>query len=286
MLYCCVGKGPEDPFYGDRGVIFHELQRESGAELDFVSFGQGALQGDSEERFIEECSNAEIVIVDAWNYPMGESGEDAQESMAQIVRRVLQRNPGARAFALLMESHYKVAVHQYAEPIQDYASQEVVLAIKTCVGKDSHPDILVFDDSAIHRRAARDQLSENFNVVTVQTYDQAEALIQQGRFKIVLMDLFVLASDKAQGPKGQRFVGQEMPITPFLMLLALKNGAEKIGLLTDAGHHDHPASACIDAFGSQPFNIGGARVVLSNRDITYAGEIRVKDWKSLLAKLD
>ncbi|MFA6445722.1 MAG: hypothetical protein WCW14_00525 [Candidatus Paceibacterota bacterium] len=291
VLHVMAGQGTSDSCYGNDGVVFHELEDRSGVKLDFVSFCGQFLDGQTIDRFIAECRDAQVIIVDAWNHPLRDTRTwpqnfDPEGSMAQIVQRVIRDNPTAQIFADLMEGVRKVAVHQYAKPIKSWTDESIVDAIMGCVRTEGLPNVLVFDDSVIHTKAAHKQLSASYNVVTVSSYDRAEAAIEKGGFKIVLLDLLVPASGNQQGEKGKEFVGKEMPITPFLLLLAMKNGVKKIGLLTDAGHHDHPASACIDAFGNDPWSVGDIKIVLSNRDITSDGGIRVKDWKSLVDKLN
>jgi hypothetical protein len=125
-------------------------------------------------------------------------------------------------------------------------------------------------------------------------------------FDVVLVDLLVPASSQAQGNKGHAFVGQEMPIGIFIALLAARNGAKYVAVLTDSSHHDHPASACFDVFNEAevwptPFMVEGARVILSNArnwvnrfqpddlsvqlsyEEAHAGKpnVRAKNWKKL-----
>lgn len=62
----------------------------------------------------------------------------------------------------------------------------------------------------------------------------------------VLVDLLMPAGCDAQGSTGERFVGEMMPVGFSLALLAAKNGAKYVGVVTATNHHNHPASAMLD----------------------------------------
>jgi CheY-like chemotaxis protein len=140
--------------------------------------------------------------------------------------------------------------------------------------------ILVIDDSQVHLDAARAQLS-NHDLVTAQSYDEAmQIMFDIGRhheridgtrqqFDVVLVDLLMPASAAMQNDPRLNLVGQEMPVGIFLALLAAKHGAKFVGLFSDASHHNHPASSCLDAFNKHermptPFYIGECKVILTN----------------------
>ena len=136
--------------------------------------------------------------------------------------------------------------------------------------------ILVIDDSPIHREAAKKQLGQEHDLTVVGTYDEAQALLgyeqwddksDRHDFEVVLCDLLMPASGQMQS--SFELVGKEMPVGIFLALLAAKNGAKHVALLTDSSHHAHPGSACIDAFNKESyaptvFTVEGARVMLCN----------------------
>jgi CheY-like chemotaxis protein len=147
--------------------------------------------------------------------------------------------------------------------------------------------ILVIDDNETHRKAAQAQLGKTNHVTVVGTYDEAQKLLAgtyvsgKGRegmetFDMVLTDLLMPASGRAQGDKGQQYIGEEMAIGIFLALLAAKQGAKHVAVFTDTDHHSHPASACFDIFNeygvgrgfgeTQPefLKVEGAKVVLAN----------------------
>lgn len=202
--------------------------------------------------------------------------------------------------------------------------------------------ILVIDDNKNNLDAAKAQFAEH-EVTVIDNYAEAESLVrdrysddeieqilqEQGHFKdddgywdkvrkmrkarnikldfdIVLVDLLIPASDRAMGDRGQKYVGEEMPIGIFLALLAAKRpGPTHIAVFTDINHHGHPGSACLDVFNESegtptPFKVEGTQIFLSN---TYnwvrhfrpddlatpiewceekRGDVRAKNWKALL----
>lgn len=129
--------------------------------------------------------------------------------------------------------------------------------------------ILVVDDSKHHQRAAHSFLKDHETKV-VGNYDEGQKLVRKGHeFEAVLVDLLMPASHQKLGGSGEKFGGQEMPVGIFLALLAAKNGAKYVAVFTDSSHHDHPASACFDAFNPSEdrpdaFTVEGARMLLCN----------------------
>lgn len=158
-----------------------------------------------------------------------------------------------------------------------------------------------------HQGLTSEAVSERFKFYEEQATKQATAW---PTYDVVLTDLLVPASDQKQGPDGQKFVGQEMPLGIFIALLAAKNGVKKVAVLTDSNHHNHPASACFDAFHDKynhevPFIVGEGEVVLVNgylvdyfepsdlgTPLTYEQhkrsetKVRAKNWSKLLEILN
>jgi len=172
--------------------------------------------------------------------------------------------------------------------------------------------ILVIDDSKLNLDAAVAQLAGH-EVVTAATYDEGLNHLEATPcgFDVALVDLLIPASGKAQGSKGQEFVGQEMPVGIFLAPLAAKAGVKYVALFTDGDHHSHPASACLDPFNPgetipAPLVVEAAQVWLCNNrnwvaqfdpnDLSQrvsstsvfstqkAGAVRAKNWLSLLGR--
>jgi len=104
-------------------------------------------------------------------------------------------------------------------------------------------------------------------------------------FDAVLVDLLVPNSGQSQGGKWSR-TQEEMPVGAFIALLAAKNGAKYAAVLTDSSHHDHPASACFDAFNKyegQPtsFKVNDCKMIFCNNR-NWVEEFDPKDFSKPL----
>lgn len=154
--------------------------------------------------------------------------------------------------------------------------------------------ILVIDDSHVHQQAAKEQL-KNYETIVVGNYDEGQQLlVKRHDFEVVLADLLLPASSQKMGDDGMGLAGMEMPVGIFLALLAAKNGAKFVAVLTDSNHHQHPASACLDPFNKHevlptPFVVEGAKVLLTNnfrwcgaKIQTKEGLLTAKAWDKLL----
>ncbi len=284
------GADDNDRTFGKNGSFFRLLQERSGVEIDFVRFCDNYFGDCHKSDFLRECSDAQVVITDISTISVGSDGwERGKDEMYSIIQEISISNPRARIFTRTVDNE-ESEIHRYglAEPIDLVNESCVYKAIKNCVKKEGLPEILVFDDNTIHRESSYEQLSDDYNVITVSTYDRAETLIKEGLVDIVLLDLLVLASRKNMGRDGLRFVGQEMPLTSSLVFLAIDRGIKRIGVLTDTSHHLHPASASLDVFrGRLIRNLGDIRLVFSNSsfDLLSKGEIKVKNWKRLVEKI-
>jgi CheY-like chemotaxis protein len=198
--------------------------------------------------------------------------------MAMIARRAKELNPMAYFFADLMEGVREVSVHKVSEPISSWTDDKICQAIKASEYRVGMPRVLVFDDDVYNIEAAKEQLSD-YNLVTTLKYEEAELLLEKVDFDYVLLDLLVPASSKTMSEKGLKFAGQEMPLTPILALLALSRGVKNIGILTDANHHNHPASAALDVF-TRAFQAGNTKIRIENSGFVSKG---IKQWGQLLS---
>ncbi len=142
-------------------------------------------------------------------------------------------------------------------------------------------------------------------------YNNAREIIREQvtiypNFDVVLTDLLVPAS--GCGSYNGRLVGEEMSMGIFIgFLAAVKARAKYVAVFTDSNHHEHPASACFDAFNAgetvpTPFKVEDSKVLLSNTrswvnkfdpdDLRNAlsyeewsdrtDTVEVKNWRSLL----
>jgi len=87
----------------------------------------------------------------------------------------------------------------------------------------------------------------------------------------VLCDLLMPAGRNAQG-EGMRLVGQEMAVGWSLALMAARNGAKFVAVVSDMNHHAHPASAMLDAINHHIFDIDGTKMLMTN-DVARVGII-------------
>jgi CheY-like chemotaxis protein len=94
-----------------------------------------------------------------------------------------------------------------------------------------------------------------------------EAATTHPNFDVVLVDLMMAASRSAQGGEGMQYVGKQMPVGTFLILLALHAGVKNIGMVTDMNHHHHPASAALDPINRSVIKVGETKIFATN----YAG---------------
>jgi len=127
--------------YKTNGSIHLELEEKAGVKIDFVSFCGMYLDGEVLERFLTECEDAQVVIVDAWNHPLNKHYDspgwlDPEESIAKIAEQVIRINPLVKIFADLMEGRHEVAVHKVAEPIRYWADNNVIEAVKRSIHKE------------------------------------------------------------------------------------------------------------------------------------------------------
>jgi CheY-like chemotaxis protein len=126
--------------------------------------------------------------------------------------------------------------------------------------------ILVIDDTRKHLDAAVKTLEEH--VVTLcEDYEDAVELIKQGQWDAVLCDLLMPAGSR--GDRKGVFLGQEVAVGWPLALLAAKQGVKHVAMITDACHHDHPASAMVDWLNdscSEPeiFTVNNTKMLFTN----------------------
>lgn len=147
--------------------------------------------------------------------------------------------------------------------------------------------ILIIEDSARNVTAAREQLASH-DLTVVETANKALELLGAGYartgkcdFDVVLTDLLMPSpSYGLSGEAKHEYAGEwygvnppkpalEIPVGVFFALMAAKNGAKRVGVLTDSGHHDHPASALLDAFCASRTSrdvlmVGDAKLIMSN----------------------
>ena len=156
--------------------------------------------------------------------------------------------------------------------------------------------ILVIDDNPIHQQAAEQTLRADHDLTVVgghdvarkalyERYDEEKMERLRGQYKeegienswvrareesclpywdAVLCDLLMPAGRYAQGDKGFRYVGVEMPVGWSLAITAALKGARYVAVATDVNHHRHPASAMLDEIYDTVFTLHGAQAWFTN----------------------
>lgn len=76
--------------------------------------------------------------------------------------------------------------------------------------------------------------------------NQAEKALRPPMYDAVLCDLLMPAGKDQQGPTGEKFVGQEIPVGFALALHAVLSGAKFVAVVSATNHHCHPAAAMLD----------------------------------------
>lgn len=158
-----------------------------------------------------------------------------------------------------------------------------LVTMPTVTAPADAPRVLVIDDTLKHIQAAYDQLGATCRLTTATTYLQGLEHVKKGSFDAVLTDVMMPASSMTLSANAVRMhAGQSTVVDRTLWLLAAKRGVKRIGVVTDANHHSHPASADIDNLEGHVFRVEDAKVIFTNRMLTADD---VKDWKGLLERV-
>jgi len=100
-----------------------------------------------------------------------------------------------------------------------------------------------------HESTPKDKWGEEYEKYR-NARQQVEEELRPKQFDAVLSDLIMPASREPLSPDGLKFAGQLMPVGFALALLAAKNGAKYVAVVTATNHHNHPASAMLDRLSS------------------------------------
>lgn len=150
----------------------------------------------------------------------------------------------------------------------------------------ARPKVLVVDDDHRHLEAAREQLSDTYELNCLDSYEEAIKLLVRGHgFHALLSDLLMPAEPYALGGKGAQFIGQAVPIGLILALRAALVGVPRIVVITDASHHDHPMSAALDWLNPSYVLSGGQKILYINDSCVLVAHAPLlddgrKDWAS------
>ena len=140
--------------------------------------------------------------------------------------------------------------------------------------------ILLVDDSLAHRKAGEVQLTNAHNLTTVADYTEAVSISRNSVFDVALLDLLMPSETMTLGAEGLKFLGEEIPVGFPLAIKMAVLGIPHIIVATDTNHHDHPASAIVDWFGShESIKINDSTVHFIHSPLTTDC---MKDWHAIL----
>lgn len=132
-------------------------------------------------------------------------------------------------------------------------------------------NILVLDDNEEHRDSAARQLVGH-NVTIVGTYSEASKLLGAKQWDALLTDLNLPADGgdvcrPLTVDAQQALEGQEMPVGSILAFQALQCGVKRVGVLTDANHHQSFSTCAVDWVGcdKNAIRFGDARLFVSSK---------------------
>lgn len=138
--------------------------------------------------------------------------------------------------------------------------------------------ILVIDDTPQHIDSAKRGLAGH-HLTTATGYQEAMQLLSSERFDVVLTDLHLPMSSKTMGDKFK--LGEMVPYGMLLMVEAVRQGARRVGIVTDLSHHDDPFSAAFDHFSQFLIPMGTAEVRMMHAKMVDGA----KDWAEALSRL-
>lgn len=133
VLFCSGTTERTHPYYGDNGDLHQEIERKLGEKIRFAGYVD-CLEGEREEQFVSECMDADVVLLDAWNYSKEWRWDKNFWSLASIANRIKSRNPGVWIFAQMFNDK-KCNVHAFATPVNSFAFPTMGLVANYLGGK-------------------------------------------------------------------------------------------------------------------------------------------------------
>jgi len=282
VVYCQENKPDVDSYFKINGCLNLNLQEKSGAEIIYKDFG-GHLTGDNREKFLAECVDADVVILDAWTHPEDSYAvTEAQDEMLKIARAICSKNK-TDVLAELMEGLHEVAVHTVAKPIRDYNDIRIIRAIKKAdilKNRTYKTNIIyVVDDNEDNLLAAEAQLSPLGVILAEESYLRAIADIPVINPHVVLTDLMFPAEGANQGNESRHnFVGKEMDMGTYVAFKAVEQGVPIIAIVSDTNHHAHPVGHIAEQFNT----VGKINFFCGNRCPMIFEPKRVKNWSKVI----
>ncbi len=153
----------------------------------------------------------------------------------------------------------------------DDTKTHLTAALQTLVGHDvticsNHDEALSLLEEQ-HDTKEQTKRKEQYIAEGMSNWDAYKKSQEETRlpyWDAVLCDLLMPAGRNAQGGEGMKFIGQEMAVGWSLALVAAKQGAKFVAVVTDMNHHHHPASAMLDRLNHHFFKIDEAKVMMTN----------------------
>jgi CheY-like chemotaxis protein len=139
--------------------------------------------------------------------------------------------------------------------------------------------ILVIDDTPKHIDSAKRGLAGH-HLTTATGYQEAMKLLGSEKFDVVLTDLHLPMSSQTMGDMFK--LGELVPYGMLLMVEAVRQGARRVGVVTDLSHHDNPFSAAFDHYSQFLIPMGVANVRMMHAKMVDGA----KDWADALSRLE
>ena len=142
--------------------------------------------------------------------------------------------------------------------------------------------ILVIDDTKKHVAAAQTQLEAlGHEIVVRRDYAEVFRMSREdiSTFDVALIDLMMPAETMTLGERGMEYIGQSIMVGYPLSIFLAQSGVNRVVVVTDTNHHDHPASAIMDHM--RPVNINGSVVKYLHARIIDG----CKDWGAAFDEL-
>lgn len=142
--------------------------------------------------------------------------------------------------------------------------------------------ILILDDTEANRNSAAWQFGDTNVVEVFSSYRTAVEALRQNRYDLVLLDLLMqpesfMLSDTAYA----KVAGSEFSAGSIVALVASLSPATQVTVVTDASHHDHPATALLDYLWNQPITFANGSSLTFRQAATVGmpdSPLTIKDW--------
>lgn len=228
-----------------------------------------ATQGEADLILFCEVRDVEREFSKEKSYAYLPTREDSKHPQFPENVRVIQKFSLAKILELIVDVRSKLPETQVTEVVVEESTAKL------------QPDamrILVIDDTPKHIASAKKGLAGH-RLTTATGYQEAMELLGNEKFDVVLTDLHLPMSSETMGDKFK--LGELVPYGILIMIEAARQGARKVGVVTDLSHHDDPFSAAFDHYSRFPISIEGATVRMLHARVSEQG----KDWAEALQRI-